>query len=126
MSQKYGKTLIFLHQKCDYKTILTSYDIKNLVFMLLYYSIYQKWCKKVIKCLASLTFYLFSPTQLMNSIIHKQSCKILYVMAKTLLLVILLHEFYQNIKFIIKIPSQDFLPRCSLLYLKVFCNGHLP
>ena len=32
--------------------------------------------KKVIKCLASLTFYHFSPTHLINSIKHEHSCKI--------------------------------------------------
>ena len=31
------------------------------------------------KCLASLTFYLFSPTCLINSIKHEHSCKILYL-----------------------------------------------
>ena len=35
--------------------------------------------KKEIKCSASLTFYLFSPTCLINSIKHEHSCKILYL-----------------------------------------------
>ena len=35
--------------------------------------------KKEIKCLASLTIYLFSSTRLINSIKHEHSCKILYV-----------------------------------------------
>ena len=35
--------------------------------------------KKAIKCSASLTFYRFSPTRLINSIKHKHSCKILYL-----------------------------------------------
>ena len=45
--------------------------------MLLYYWIYQTCCKKVIKCLASLAFYPFSPICLIKSIIHVRSCKIL-------------------------------------------------
>ena len=34
--------------------------------------------EKEIKCLASLAFYLFSPTCLISSIKHEHSCKILY------------------------------------------------
>ena len=37
--------------------------------------------KKEIKCSASLTFYLFSPTRLINSIKHEHSCKILYLLS---------------------------------------------
>ena len=36
-------------------------------------------CEKEIKCSASLAFYLFSPTRLINSIKHEHSCKILYL-----------------------------------------------
>ena len=36
-------------------------------------------CEKEIKCSASLAFYLFSPTRLINSIKHEHSCKILYI-----------------------------------------------
>ena len=35
-------------------------------------------CEKEIKCSTSLTFYLFSPTRLINSIKHEHSCKIFY------------------------------------------------
>ena len=31
------------------------------------------------KCSASLAFYLFSPTRLINSIKHEHSCKVLFV-----------------------------------------------
>ena len=48
--------------------------------MLLYYWIYLTRCEKEIKCSASLAFYLFSPTRLINSIKHEHSCKILYVL----------------------------------------------
>ena len=46
--------------------------------MPLYYWIYQTRCEKKIKCSASLAFYLFSSTRLINSIKHEHSCKILY------------------------------------------------
>ena len=47
--------------------------------MLLYYSILNlfNFLQKAIKCSASLTFYGFSSTRLINSIKHEQSCKIL-------------------------------------------------
>ena len=35
-------------------------------------------CEKEIKCSASLAFYLFNPTRLINSIKHEHSFKILY------------------------------------------------
>ena len=35
--------------------------------------------QKEIKCSASLAFYLFSPTRLINSVKHEHSCKVLYV-----------------------------------------------
>ena len=47
--------------------------------MLLYYWIYLSRCEKEMKCSASLAFYLFSPTRLINSIKLEHSCKILYV-----------------------------------------------
>ena len=47
--------------------------------MLLYYWIYLTRCEKEIKCSASLAFYLFSPTRLINLIKHEHSCKILYL-----------------------------------------------
>ena len=47
--------------------------------MLLYYWIYLTCWEKEIKCSASLAFYLFSPTRLINSIKHEHSCKILYI-----------------------------------------------
>ena len=56
-----------------------SYDKKNLTFVLQYYWIYQTRCEKEIKCSASLAFYLFSSTRLINSIKHEHSCKILYI-----------------------------------------------
>ena len=49
--------------------------------MLLYYWIYLTRCEKEIKCSASLAFYHFSPTRLINSINHEHSCKILYVIS---------------------------------------------
>ena len=36
-------------------------------------------CEIEIICSASLAFYLFSPTRLINSIKHEHSCKILYL-----------------------------------------------
>ena len=56
-----------------------SYGKQNLPFVLLYYWIYETCCEKEIKCEASLAFYLFSSTCLINSIKHEHSCKILYI-----------------------------------------------
>ena len=39
--------------------------------------------RKVIKCSASLAFYHFSPTRLINLIKHEHSLKILYVFQET-------------------------------------------
>ena len=36
-------------------------------------------CEKVIKCSASLAFYHFAPTRLINLIKYEHSCKFLYV-----------------------------------------------
>ena len=41
-----------------------------------------KLVAKKIKCSASLAFYLFSPSCLINSIKHEHSCKILYVFSR--------------------------------------------
>ena len=41
----------------------------------MYYCIHQTSCEKEIKCSASLAFYIFSPTRLINSIKHEHSCK---------------------------------------------------
>ena len=43
------------------------------------YRIYLTRWEKDINCLASLSFYHFSPTHLINSIKHEHLCKILYV-----------------------------------------------
>ena len=42
--------------------------------------------EKAIKCLASLTFYLFTSTSLINSIIHEYTCKILYFLTNQVFL----------------------------------------
>ena len=71
-----------LQQKWDFKVILKWYDKKNLTFVLLFYWIYWNRCEKKIECSASLAFYLFSLTLLINSIKHEHSCKILYICNK--------------------------------------------
>ena len=72
------KIIKFKRQKWNFKVILMSYDKKKLTFVHLYHWIYWTCCQKEIKCSASLAFYLFSPTHLVNSIKHEHSCKILY------------------------------------------------
>ena len=47
--------------------------------MLLYYQIHETRFGKSDKCLASLTFYHFSPTCCINSMKHEHSCKIFYI-----------------------------------------------
>ena len=47
--------------------------------MLLFFFNLFKLVAKEIKCFASLTFYLFSSTRLINSLKHEHSCKILYL-----------------------------------------------
>ena len=57
-----------------------SCDKQNLIFLFLYCWIHLTWCEKEIKCSASLPFYLFSPTCLINSIKHEHWWKILFLM----------------------------------------------
>ena len=57
-----------------------SYDKWNLAFLLLLYWIYLTQWEKPIRWSPKPCILSFSPTYLINSVIHEHSCKILYIM----------------------------------------------
>ena len=66
----------FHTKKCEFKVVLYNRIYHSCLCII---EFIKTHCKKAIKCSASLTFYLFSPTCLINSIIYEHSCKILCI-----------------------------------------------